>query len=425
MKRKLALLLAMTVMTTSLYACGKLDETDKDTNSDKTGQAQVEVETEPEEKAEEPSTPTYALTSVNADGYEYFTGGVQCIQITDNKHPKLAEAIDKQFSDLVSDFNSGVDEMNEDAKQMNEENRKYAEEDPDMEYTDMSYSHNCTVEVIRSDSKIFSFVLYDYLYTGGAHGMTDETGYTYDSTTGELLELSNFGDEQAIKDTALAYIKDIITQSEQSAKDSLFTAGEFTDDYDELLDSSFEGDNVPAYYLDNRGLVFVFQQYAIAPYAAGIITFTVPYEKIEGFNEKYIPEDEFYSVDLSALGFIDEIDANGDGELEKVYLVNNNDEYTICAGDKEVSEKVDDYAYVYGTYIHSKSGNFVLASISGEKLALYDISNGVKKVGELETTLSIKEIKDGEIVLAEANYDSDGVTWGTPETHKYSKSGLE
>ena len=425
MRRKLAFLLAMTLMTTSLFACGKNDETDKDTASDKAEQTDVVEDSKAEDKVAEPSTPTYAITSVGADGYDYFTGGVQCIQITDDKHPELTAAIDKQFSDLVSDFNASVDSMNNEAKEMNEENKKYAEENPDMSYEDMKYSQDFTVDVIRSDAKIFSFVLYNYVYTGGAHGITDATGYSYDSTTGELLELSNFGDEQAIKDTAVSYIKEIIEESDQSAKDTLFAKDEYSDGYDALIDESFDDQAVPTYYLDNRGLTFVFQQYSIAPYATGIITFTVPYEKIDGFNEKYIPDDEFYTVELSPQGFIDEIDVNNDGTLEKVCLNYVDEQYTLCVGDDKSNEKYDQYCYVSGTFIHSKAGNFVLLSCDSTGLTLYDVSKGIKEVGSLDTNLSVKEIKEGEIILAEANYTDEGLTWGTPETHKYSKSGIE
>ena len=55
------------------------------------------------------------------DDYDYFTGQIQCLQITDDNHPELKAGIEEYFNGLVKNFNSGIDEMNEQAKQQNED----------------------------------------------------------------------------------------------------------------------------------------------------------------------------------------------------------------------------------------------------------------------------------------------------------------
>nr|MCR5581321.1 hypothetical protein [Pseudobutyrivibrio sp.] len=134
MKRRIALLLACLLTVSFMGACSK-EVADEGSGATVKDETPVAIEPAEEEEVEEVATaPTYALTSVTADDYTYFTGGVQCIQITDDKHPELSAAIDAQFSDLVSSFNKSAESMNKEAEEMNAENKKYAEENPDIEY---------------------------------------------------------------------------------------------------------------------------------------------------------------------------------------------------------------------------------------------------------------------------------------------------
>lgn len=49
-----------------------------------------------------------------------------------------------------------------------------------------------------------------------------------------------------------------------------------------LIDEDVNHIPLPAWapYLTHQGVAFAYQQYEIAPYAAGIISFIIPYEKI-------------------------------------------------------------------------------------------------------------------------------------------------
>ena len=436
MKRKVALFMACILVATMLYACGKQAES-KSTTEIKEEQVENNIDTENTEATNvedaEKSAPSYAITSVEAEGFEHFSGTAECIQITDDQHPELQNAIDSAFSDLVVSFNRGADTLNEEAEEENKDNEEYAKDNPDYEYDEVSYSRNISVDVIRADAKVFSYIVYDYIYTGGAHGLTGVTGFSFDVATGQQLSISDFGDEATIAETAKTFIIDTINNSEASAKDMLFQDDGVISGYEETIKEVFDGDTYPEYYLDYRGIVFVFQQYDIASYAAGIISFTVPYSELEGFNEAYIPDDEFYTARLSELGFLEKIDVNNDGSLEDIYFVHNdnsdsqgpNEGYTLTVGDESISESYEDYIFAEGTFIHSKQGNFVLVSIEGQSITLYDVSNGIKELGTLETEYAVKEIKDGEIILAERIYDITGIKWGESETHNYSSKGIE
>ena len=56
---------------------------------------------------------------------------------------------------------------------------------------------------------------------------------------------------------------------------------------------------------------------------------------------------------------------------------------------------------------------------------MFEVSNGIRELGSLETDKIIREIKNGEIILADYTYTDEGIKWGENEIHKYSKSGIE
>ncbi len=423
MKKRIALLLAFTLAITACIGCGKKDESDnKNTTISNTKDQGSDSQTEEAEL----SKPEYAITAVSADGYDYFEGSVECIQITDGKHEALAKAMDDFFSGRVTLFNEGVDSQNDEAKKMNEEQKEYADEEG-LEYEPMKYSETQTVSVVRADENILSFVIDTAYYSGGAHGSSLLEGFTYDVNTGEQLSISNYGDESKIAATSKDFILNTIEGSADIAKATLFD--DDVTSYKSVIEDYFSGETLPENYLDHTGITFMFQQYDIAPYAGGIVSFTVPYSEFEDFNEAYLPAEGFYTEDLSIQGFNEKFDVNNDGTLEDVCLLNTTSDdgsstYELNVGGANVSRKLDDYAYASGTYIHGKDGNYILVSVEG-KVILFEVSKGIRELGYIETDKSVKEINNGEIVLAEISYEDGGIQWGESETHKYSKAGLE
>lgn len=427
MKKRIALLLALTLAITTCFGCGKKDNTDTEATAitdTKKDSESTEATTNTEEEA--PSKPEYAITSVAAEGYDYFEGSVECIQITDDKHEALAKALDEFFSGRVSLFNGGIEQQNEEAKEMNEDQEQYAEEEG-LEYEIFKYQQNESVSVVRADEAILSFVIDTSYYTGGAHGSSLLEGFTFDVNTGKQLAVSDFGNEEKIAAASKNFILTTIDESADIAKATLFD--DDVTSYKEVIDQYFDEGSFPENYLDHTGITFMFQQYDLAPYAAGIVSFTVPYTEFEKFNEAYIPENGFYTEDLSIQGFNEKFDVNNDGTLENVCILNETSDdgessYQIVVGDASVTRKSSEYVYASGVYVHAKDGNYIVVSAEG-KIVLFEVSKGIRELGALETSKSIKEIKDGEIVLAEANYTDKGLEWGESESHKYSKAGLE
>ena len=118
----------------------------------------------------------------------------------------------------------------------------------------------------------------DYIYMGGAHGgMTGEGDMTFDKRSGQRIRtFVEPGRLEALQPLLREGLLSYFTES-----DTHFTP----DDLDDVL--MLENGMVPlpswAPYPGEDGLVFVYQQYEIASYAAGMPSFTVPYDKIRPF----------------------------------------------------------------------------------------------------------------------------------------------
>lgn len=143
------------------------------------------------------------------------------------------------------------------------------------------YNYNVKVETETEDYVTYT-VTYEE-YQGGAHGGYVITGTTFYKSDARRLDWSSF------KNTSSKAFQKIL-------KDGLYEYfGEYdkgmTDaDLKDILISVDDINNIPrpqfAPYLTPRGMVFTYQQYEIAAYAAGLPSFIVPYEKISSFLKK-------------------------------------------------------------------------------------------------------------------------------------------
>jgi inhibitor of cysteine peptidase len=133
-------------------------------------------------------------------------------------------------------------------------------------------------EVKYNQNGLFSFVLNNYQYEGGAHGSTVQTSYTFDLKTGKQLKVSD------LMNASSGYQKNLDSQI-RSQINSRVSAGALY----EFPNSPFQTlGSAPGFYLSNDGIVFYFQEYQYFPYAAGIQEFTVPYGSISSMlNPSY------------------------------------------------------------------------------------------------------------------------------------------
>ena len=128
----------------------------------------------------------------------------------------------------------------------------------------------------RETDQYVVFLSQDYVYLGGAHGgVVGRGGLTFDKKDGRLVEKML---DPACLDTIQPLLRKGLTQ--------YFAADGETEITQEELDNYLFLETgvvpFPAWtpYPSEDGLVFTYQQYEIAAYAAGMPEFTVPYADI-------------------------------------------------------------------------------------------------------------------------------------------------
>lgn len=120
-------------------------------------------------------------------------------------------------------------------------------------------------EILHQSPEIICIAITTYINTGGAHGNLNISFLNFNSETGHLIPNENlFKNMDTFKKIAKTYFNETIK------------------DNDYLFDSeSFELPQNIAYNED--GLVLLYNTYEIAPYASGIIEFTIPFENVSDF----------------------------------------------------------------------------------------------------------------------------------------------
>lgn len=132
-------------------------------------------------------------------------------------------------------------------------------------------------KVTKNTEKVVSLSSDYYEYLGGAHGRTVRLSYTIDYNNVKILSLKD------LFNLSYDYKKVINNEIERqikvkSAQDEYF----FFDN-----GANFKGvTENQDYYLEDNYLIIYFQEYELAPYAAGIVEFKIPISIFKG-NFKY------------------------------------------------------------------------------------------------------------------------------------------
>lgn len=246
------------------------------------------------------------------DGTVYYVIGSSYPVVSIAGNEAAAEKINEDLYSRVSDFKAGANIQAETAK----EDFEYMLSDMESDYTPIAYSSELSFTVTRADSNVISFTENGYDYMGGAHGMPYTTGINYDTKTGELITFTDLSDHpDAFRADTLAY-NQALAQTEYYST-QMFSQDDITNG---TLEQVLYSDG--AWYLSTSGLIFMSAPYALAPYAAGTLEFTIPYNDLTnmGFKEQYtytgrqivkLFESGVYNTDL-----------NGDGNEDSVIYSN-------------------------------------------------------------------------------------------------------
>ena len=137
------------------------------------------------------------------------------------------------------------------------------------EYKDMlQYYYNIDGSLVETDNdSILSYQATTDCYLGGAHGSYVVEYYNFDKKTGKLLNIRDIVPAEKEKEVLKA-------MEEQLCKD---WEAEDLDDLKEQTGITVLGDLYLTnnFLLKNDSIEFLFNQYEIAPYAAGLIDVTV------------------------------------------------------------------------------------------------------------------------------------------------------
>ncbi|MCU6708166.1 DUF3298 and DUF4163 domain-containing protein [Paenibacillus sp. J5C_2022] len=125
-------------------------------------------------------------------------------------------------------------------------------------------------ELKTNEKNVLSLSLYNYAYTGGAHGMTLQKSMTFKQSTGEQYELKDlFKPSSPYVETISAIV------GKQIQERGIPTFEPF---------QSISPDQ--SFYIADRSLVIYFQLYEIAPYVYGFLYFPISvYELQDIINE--------------------------------------------------------------------------------------------------------------------------------------------
>jgi len=166
-----------------------------------------------------------------------------------------------------NDYNERKEYLSNDSTLSDKERQQRIKDTPQWE-------HTSTISKEYDGEKYVVYLHQTYTYMGGAHGgVSGEGSITFNRSTGTRITRfftadAQKGMQRLIKEGLKGYF---------SEYDNKVTTDE------ELMGQLLlEGNTIPlpaqAPYLSNNGLVLTYQQYEIAPYAAGMPNFTIPYE---------------------------------------------------------------------------------------------------------------------------------------------------
>lgn len=206
-----------------------------------------------------------------------------------------------------------------------EDNFNYYASQETMEYAPLELSSALSVEVLRNDARVLALAYNESSYTGGAHGMYSERTYCFDPATGEQLTLANISADRA---GLREFLNGKLVQIVQTDADIQERTQGFIDPdaVDTTLGALLRDGS---WYFDYDGMVVFSDLYEISSYAAGIISFRIPYAELEGrIDSRFFPEQGTASGSFRALSaedmkdgstqIVDMLKVSGEGQT--VYL---------------------------------------------------------------------------------------------------------
>ena len=134
---------------------------------------------------------------------------------------------------------------------------------------EVNYHFEMTYELKKASDGVVSVMLIKYSHLGGAHGGNAYKSVNFDLNSGMRVDLQYVTGVPS--DEYAPFIKENILNKMKQNPDNYYSVD------DDVLDDCFDDSQ---FLVTESGIIVFFQEYDIAPYAAGLQTFEIPYNEL-------------------------------------------------------------------------------------------------------------------------------------------------
>ncbi|MBR6402182.1 MAG: DUF3298 domain-containing protein [Eubacterium sp.] len=344
-KKRFCMILASAMMMPCISGCSnKVEVVDESVSSIEMGEVLTESSKEVEKVTEEGTDVSnsrshiffnmgnYEMSYCSDDGTKLFEGSYSEVlfnKSTRADYPKVVESIEEFCNSSLKGTLEFRDEVLDQVK--NETESDSGRHNP-------TRASKKSMEARRVDENVISFKNFLYIHFGGAHGEHGYGGVSFDTQTGEKIELRDIIKD---KDALVKCVKDKLNRYYPDIQ----KIGE--------VDESFKDDSLDNinWCMDPEGITIFFNPYVIGTYADGVQAIPISFtENPEIFNDKYSKNEGDWALNGDNVY----IDSDGNGIYERITVEEKRasdhvDGFNIFIDDQEyeVDLKGQSHSYVW------------------------------------------------------------------------------
>lgn len=259
-----------------------------------------------------------------------------------------------------------------------------------------AYYSNSDLIVRRADSTVFSLLNNSSDYLGGAHGMYGWIGVNFDVETGKRLTISDVC-------TDADKLIEAIVKRLRADYDERY----FFEELDEKIIKLVAEDTIN-FVIEPRGVTFIFNPYAIAPYASGMMVTTILFrEQPSLFKAKYRQAPKAFA---QTLAFYPPTVLDLNGRRATLEMIEDQDKCTVKLNGREVAAAIHN-AHM-PTYVHTADGkNYLYVDGVAEADGFSAVEGGCLTVFKLDGELEVYDRLPYTLLHIPEGTDADNEWW--------------
>lgn len=182
------------------------------------------------------------------------------------------------------------------------------------------------VACFRADDELVVFLVNHYIYRGGAHGDYKTESICFDAKTGDRLHLEDLS--QAGASFKARVLEEMLRLADEDA-DGYYSERLMLPEGESREDAFAALMRDGAWYPAENGLCLFSDTYELASYAAGIIEFLIPYERLNDcLDPRWLPSALTGIANFSVLPLTDQTE--GGVEIVDRLIIGNDDSGESC-----------------------------------------------------------------------------------------------